>query len=448
MTVRVLELEEQVRTLTAQLRDLMDKLKPPPKKAVESLPPAPGKTPTGKKPGGQPGHPPRLKRRVERVTEWVAFVPTACEKCEAALPPERGADDPDPTWFQVAELPPIKATITEYQGHSRTCACGHVTHHPIPREHCQHSVGPNLAGLMIHLVGVHGVSKRGVEEIVESLFDVPISLGTISNLEQEAAAALAKPYQEVRDAVAAAKVKGVDETGYKQAGKKRWLWVAATLTHVLFSIHAKRNWAALKHLLGTVSGLLISDRWRVYDDWPDDWRQVCWAHLKRNWEKKADRGGTAKRLAGQWQDRQKLIFELWHRFRDGRIDRNTLGEQMAVHIDAVHALLSVGHRSRDAVLARFCGRLLDHFPTLWLFVVEEGVEPTNNHTERVQRSAVLWRRRSFGCHSAAGGVFVERILTVVQTLKVQKRPVLAYLQAALLAHRTNTATPSLLAAPG
>jgi transposase len=248
--------------------------------------------------------------------------------------------------------------------------------------------------------------------------------------------------------VADAPVKHVDETGWKQAGKKRWLWVAATLHAVVFCIHPRRNLNALKHLLGKLSGILVSDRWSIYDDWPDEARQLCWAHLKRNWEKKAEHGGKAKVLAEQWQTQQSQVFELWHLFRGGGLSRDELGERMSPLIESLGDTLHAGTRSRTPTLARFCQRLLEAYPSLWLFVVEEGVEPTNNHAERVQRRAVLWRRKSFGCHSAAGCRFAERILTVVQTLRLRQRPVLDYLREAIHAHRSHQPSPRLLTTTG
>jgi transposase len=112
--------------------------------------------------------------------------------------------------------------------------------------------------------------------------------------------------------------------------------------------------------------------------------------------------------------------------------------------------LEQGQRSRDKKLARFCARLRERQIALWTFATTEGmaqdVEPTNNHAERVQRRAVLWRRRSFGCHSADGCRFVERILTVVQSLRLQNRPVLTFLAQAIEAHRIGLPAPTLVAA--
>jgi transposase len=449
---RLAVLEAKVAELEARLHDLT---KPPvaPRPAPD-LPKGPAKQPTGKKPGGQPGHPPHLKQLVppERVNETVPFIPVACAHCQTALPQEAGPNDPPPLRHQVAELPKLAAHITEYQGHARTCpCCGKVTQAAIPEEFRAYSVGPNLTGVLSYFAGCHGVSKRGVEEIAEAVFDANVALGTVANLEQEVSAALAPAYQEAKETAQQAPVKHLDETGWKEAGKKRWLWVAATTTVVVFMIHTLRNIVALRQLLGTkLRGILCSDRWVVYDNWPTLRRQVCWAHLKRNWEKMLERGGAAKRIAQACLSVQKQVFELWHLFRGGGCSRKELGNRMAPLTLDLLAVLQSARRCRDRKTRRFCARLENQFLALWTFVVVKGVEPTNNHAERVQRRAVLWRRRSFGCHSANGCRFVERILTVVQTLRLQKRSVVQFLQEAIAAHRSGQKSPkgwSLAAAP-
>jgi len=297
---RIAELEAKVLELEGQLRDLMDKLKPPAPRQAPDVPAAPGKKPTGRKPGAQDGHPARLKRRLppERVNRLVRFVPERCRKCQARLPKEAGPNDPPPTWHQVAELPPLAAEITEYQGHYRTCpCCGEVNHAAIPEDVRTHSVGPRLSAALAYLAGSHGMSKRGLEEVAEAVFEAPIALGTVANLQAEVSAALAGAHREALEAVAAAPVKNVDETGWKERGKKRWLWVAATGALAAFVISPWRNLKALIRLLGSeFVGVLCSDRWRAYDEWPLMRRQVCWAHLKRNWEGLVERGGRAQAI--------------------------------------------------------------------------------------------------------------------------------------------------------
>lgn len=443
---RIATLEAKVAQLEAVVHDLT---KPPlPPRPAPTLPKGPAKQPTGKKPGGQPGHPPHLKTLAppERVNEFVPFIPTVCAHCQTALPQEAGPNDPPPVRHQVAELPKLAAKITEYQGHARTCpCCGKVTQATIPEEIRAHSVGPNLTGVLSYFAGCHGVSKRGVEEISEAVFDANVALGTVANLEQEVSEALAPAYEEAKEAVQEAEVKHLDETGWKEAGKKRWLWVAATTTVVVFLIHTLRNVVALRKLLGEkLDGILCSDRWAAYDHWPTVRRQLCWAHLKRNWEKMRERGGQAKKIAEACLSVHKRVFELWHLFRGGGCSRLDLGNDMAPLTLELLQVLQTGKRCRDRKTRRFCARLEDLFLAMWTFVVVEGVEPTNNHAERVQRRAVLWRRRSFGCHSADGCRFVERILTVVQTLRLQKRSVVQFLQQAIEAHRSGQKSPKLL----
>lgn len=439
-------MEERVAYLEGRLNDLT---KPPvPPRPGTALPKGPAKKPTGKQPGGQAGHPPHLKLMLppERIKQTIRYVPTECEHCHTPLPPEAGPSDPPPVRHQVAELPAMAAEITEYQGHTRTClGCGRLTRATIPEAIRGRSVGPQFSAALGYLVGCQGMSKRGVEETCEALFGVPIALGTIANLEQEMSAALSAAHQEAVEAVRQAPVKYVDETGWKQAGRKRWLWAAATTTVAVFLIDMFRNVTALRRLLGpTLRGVLCSDRWSAYDHVELLKRQVCWAHLKRNWEKMLERGGKAKAIAEGCLGVQKRVFDLWHLFRGGGRSHNELDDGMAPLMLELLEVLHAGLRCRDRKTKRFCERLLAVYPALWTFVVVEGVEPTNNRVERVQRRAVLWRRRSFGCHSAAGCRFVERILTVAESLRLQGRSVLQFLHEAVQAHRSGLPTPALV----
>jgi transposase len=416
---RIPEVEAKVLELQGQLRDLLDTLQPPPQHPVSPpLPTGPAKTPTGRRPGGQEGHAPLLKKRMpaERLHRAVPYVPTHCRRCRQPLPAQRGPADPEPTWHQLTELPEVAAEITEYQGHYRSCPCCGESN---PADVRAHSAGPRLSATLSYLAGCHGVSKRGLAEIAEALFAVPLALGTIANLEQETSAVLAPCHEQALRAVAAADVKHIDETGWKQAGKKRWLRVVATVTLAAFLISPWRNLQALQRLLGRkLMGILCSDRWRVYGEWPQRRRQVCWAHLKRNWDKQAERGGAGRRIAEGCLDAHRRVFHLWHLYRGG-CDAAAFDDGVVQLMFELRELLRAGRRSQDGTVARFCARLLAVYPALWTFAVVEGVEATNNHADRLLRRAVLWRWRSFGCQSSAGCRFVERILTAMQSLRLQ-----------------------------
>ncbi len=113
-------------------------------------------------------------------------------------------------------------------------------------------------------------------------------------------------------------------------------------------------------------------------------------------------------------------------------------------VEELGAALERGSGCADRKVMGFCDNLLTLYPALWLFAGIEGVEPTNNHAERVLRMGVLWRKNAFGCHSESGCRFVERILTVVQTLRLQKRSVLNFLEESVVAHRSDTPVPALV----
>jgi transposase len=446
---RVAELEATVHDLTVRLTTNATNSSTPPSANPPGAPKPVTKKRTGKTTGGQPGHAARLKRRLppERLHQVIPFVPRHCDRCQGSLPPHPGPDDPEPTWHQVAELPEMAAQVTEYQGHYRTCpGCGQLNHAGIPQYVKAHSIGPRLATTLGYFAGSHRVSQRGLEEITEDVFDVPVSVGTVANLQAQLSAALAPAHAEALAAVRGAAVKHVDETSWKLAGKLCWLWVAATGTVAAFLIHTKRGWDALVALLGEqVKGFVCSDRWSAYARLSPWCRQICWAHLKRDFQKLVDRGGAAARLGRQLQRLGERVFAAWHLFRGGGCDRQALQGQLDAPARAFERALKAGRRCADSKAASFCGNVLELLPAVWRFAVTEGVEPTNNHAERVLRRGVLWRKNAFGSHSAGGCRFVERLLTVVQTRRLQGRSVLGYLYRALVAHREGLPAPSLLA---
>jgi transposase len=455
---RITQLEQQVAALLARVSELEARLGQnasnssiPPSANPPQAPPPVRKQRTGRRPGGQPGHAAHLRLRLptERLTEpTVHYRPDRCEACQHRLPPAPTAADPAPRWHQVVELPEIPVQVTEYQAHGRTCPhCGHLTWAPIPDAIRAHACGPRLTATMSFLSGVAHTSKRGIEEFVETVLRVPIALGTISNLEQEMSAALAAAHTEAQQAVQPAEAKNVDETGWKQAGAKRWLWGAATAWVACFVIAPSRGALGLAALRGPkIKGISASDRWSAYGQLKRGVRQLCWAHLKRVFQKLVDRGGAAKEDGELGLAAVPILFHEWHLFRGGG-SRAALQRELEPLRERMRSWLEEGARCRDAKAAALCGNLLAVEPALWTFLYKSGGEPTNNHIERLLRSGVLWRKNAFGCQSEAGCRYVERILTVTQTLRLQKRPVLDFLYQSLANHRSARPAPSLLAGP-
>jgi|SRR5271166_779602 len=445
---RVADLEHQVSGLQARLGSNASNSSVPPSANPPTAPKPVVKKPTGRKTGGQPGHKghQRLRLPRERVQHVIALVPSHCEACKKPLPQQASAADPEPLWHQFAELPKVSAIVTEFQGHARTCAgCGHVTRETIPAEIRAHAFGPRLAAVLSYLSGSQYVSQRGLEDVAEVVFGVPLSLGSVTALQQQMSAALAPAHEEIAAEVRPAPTKNVDETGWKQAGAKRWLWAAVTSTAALFVIHLKRGAVGLKALLGeTIQGLICSDRWSAYHLIPVERRQLCWAHLKRDFQGMIDRGGVSAPIGEELLAYTGMLFDLWYKVRDGTRTRRWLLRQIEEWLRAeVLALLKEGAACGCAKTAGMCQEVLKLEPALWTFARTEGMEPTNNAAERALRPAVLKRKRSFGCHSEEGCRFIERLFSVTQTLRLRQRPVLDYLVEALVAHRHGLPSPSL-----
>ena len=439
-----------MRDLQARLGQNASNSSVPPSANPPAAPKPVVKQPTGRTAGGQPGHAPcqRVRLPAERVHEVIRYVPTHCRRCQAPLPAEAGPEGPEPTWHQVAELPEISARITEHQGHARHCpCCGALNHAPIPAEVRAHTLGPRLAAVMAYLSGARHDSKRGVEEVVETVFGVPLALGTVTAVEQEVSAALAPAHAEAVAAVRQAPAKNTDETGWKQAGRLCWLWTAVTSGVACFVIHARRGAAGLAALLGDpIAGIVTSDRWSAYHRLDVYRRQVCWAHLMRDFQAAVDRGGPGRAFGEELLALAEDVFYWWHRVRDGTLSRASLRTYIDAQRPWLREFLARGAGCGCTKTAALCANLLELEPALWTFTRVEDVEPTNNAAERALRPAVLWRRRSFGCHSEAGLRFVERMLTVVQTRRLQGRSVLGYLFEVLLARRKRLPAPSLLTA--
>ena len=449
---RVAAMEQQLAEQGKRLADLESRLKTnssnsslPPSTDPLSAPKPPTKAPTGRKPGGQPGHTGHSRARL-LPDVIVPHVPAHCERCQSPLSAEASPSDPPPTWHQVTELPPVLVIVTEHQGHGRTCqACGHVTWSRIPAEVLAHAFGARLTAAVAYLSGGCHASKRTIEGIAGTLLGVSLSLGSVVKAEQEVAAALEGPYAEAEAAVRQAAVKNADETGWALAGKLCWMWMAVAGTAALFKICMGRGRVALRELLGSeVQGTVGSDRWGPYGIIDLFSRQVCWAHLKRDFQKWVDRGEPSATIGQAGLEAVRRLFAAWRDFRGRESDRPGLQAALEPVARDLQLALEAGLSCPDPKAARFCRNILAVYPALWTFARVEGVEPTNNRAERTLRLAVIWRKISFGNHSQGGCRFVERILTTVQTLRLQSRQVLGYLHEAVAAHRAGQPAPSLV----
>lgn len=437
LTHRVVDLEERQRQTSR------NSSKPPSSDPPGAVPRAP-RTPSGRKRGGQTGHKGhgRKLKPAEEVTRIVDIKPVCCQQCGALLLGE----DAHPVRHQVTELPRIEPEVVEYRQHTMTClGCGAQTTPDWPADMPTGGFGPRVEATVGYLAGRMGISQRDVEEAMDALFHTDLALGSVSALEQNVSAALRQPVEEAQAHVQQQAVINADETSWRESNERRWLWIGATALVTVFLVLATRGAASAQELLGlTFQGIVGSDRWSGYNWLPVFQRQLCWAHLKRDFQAFVDRGEGSARLGEALLKQVRTMFELWHRRRDGTLARTEFQEQMEPIREEVGALLRQGTTLTHDKTRRTCENILKWEPALWTFVFVEGVEPTNNSAERPLRRAVLWRRRSFGTQSEAGSLFVARVLTAVTTLRQQKRDVLDYLTEACAAAIRSDIPPSLL----
>jgi len=375
-----------------------------------------------------------------KVDEVMELKPQRCGHCGRALT----GSDPAAHRHQVTELPPVLPHITEYRQHTLVCGgCGHETRAALPEGVPVGQFGPRLLATVGLLTGAYHLSKRTAQEMLRDLFGVQMSLGAVSGCEQTVSDALAAAVMEAHEWAQDERTAHADETGWRERRRLAWLWVMATRLVTVFKVHARRNREAAHALLGRFQGVLHSDRWAAYNI-HTGLRQLCWAHLLRDFTAMGEAGGRAGGIGRRLVRRAKQVLKRWHCVRDGTWSRRKFFRSTVYLRDQIERDLAAGAACGHAKTEHTCRRILKFSGALWTFARKPGVEPTNNAAERAIRPAVLWRKRSFGTHSERGSRFAERMLTTFMTLKQQRRPVVDYVREACQAFLQGQRVPSLL----
>lgn len=400
-----------------------------------------------RKRGGQRGHRGSRRQLVPeaQVNEFVDLYPAECESCWAALPE---VPDPNAKRYQIIEVPPIQPHTTEVRRHRVTClCCGHKTRAAYDENVIPASpFGPRLMSMVALLTGVYHVSRRRSAKLLSDLVGVPISLGAISAVEARVSDAVKPAVDEAWQRVEAGAVKHTDGTSWLKAGTLLALWTIATTAATVFKIVTDGSRATLEPLYGALRGILVSDRAKALSFWAMERRQICWAHLLRKAVSFSERDGPSATFGRELLNYIGILFEYWHDYKAGKLDRATFRAWMAPVRAQVEDLLARAVASNIDRLSGSCADILAHKAALWTFVDRDGVEPTNNHAERELRAFVLWRKRSFGAQSDRGNLFAERLMTVAHTARKQGQDVLVFLTSCCEAHLAGTRAPSLFAA--
>jgi transposase len=445
LIIRLEELEAEVAELRERINRNSNNSSKPPSSDGPDKPSKPRKRNQSKrKKGGQPGHQGKRRRLVspEEVKECHDLKPETCCQCGHAL----DGEDPQPYRHQVTEIPPVVAEIVEYRLHKLTCpACGGETRSELPAGVPQGAFGSRLQAMVSALTGRYRMSKRDAAEIMADFFQADVSVGSVCVLEHRCSQAIRKPVKEALAYVKEQSSVHMDETGWYVAHQKAWLWVAATSQVTTFLIRNSRGGKVAREMVGEkFQGVLTSDRWSAYNWLPVTSRQLCWSHLRRDFQAFAEREGRSQQIGEALLFKSDLMFQWWHRVRAGTMTRSDFQTNMQAVQCSISQLLREGTACDHEKTAGTCRNILKREAALWTFVRMEGLEPTNNLAERQVRHGVRWRKTSFGTQSDAGSRFAERIMTVVATLKQQRRNLLDYLTEACKAANSNLPSPSLI----
>lgn len=387
--------------------------------------------------GGQKGHKGfgRNLYETSECSEVHEHRPSQCQHCGEEL----DGRDPSPYRHQIVELPEVEVVVHEHQLHRLRCeTCGRETRAKFPEGVETSGYGARLQSVVASLSGEYHLSHTKVQRLVAEAWGVKLSRGSINRIRERVCQKLAGVVEQAKAYVQASESVHVDETRWMQQnsdGKNpenssAWLWAAVSGAVAVYQIRLSRSSQVAKELLGELyRGIVHSDRYAGYNWLPVEQRQVCWAHLKRDFTRMAERSGVSGEIGRALLAQTKQLFHWWHRVRDGTISFELFEPTICELRDEVHRLLTeaVGwldsprEKTPLAKTARTCQQILKLEPALWRFSQVEGSEPTNNTAERAVRGAVIWRGLSFGSQSQAGSEFVERLLTFSGSLRLQGR---------------------------
>lgn len=408
---KVEQLEKRIEQLEGRAnQNSQNSSKPPSSDSPYSKPGR--KTTSGKKRkrGAQKGHK-GYKQQLLEPTQQVPIQPETCICGNTELAHEKMK--PFYTHQQM-ELPQIQMDVVHYVLHKCRCGkCGKMVKAQLPYQH-QTGYGPRLSALIAEMSGIQGSSRETVQSFCKSVLGFSISTGAIQNVIDRVSSSLKPHYEAFGRSVRQSPVNHVDETSWFQAGKLKWLWVLASRKASFFMIHPHRSSAAFEELIKDWRGILISDDYGVYQKWVNH-RQSCLAHHIRRARALSESKDESIQDFGK-----SILKELQLLCHYAKSPPN---QKEWTNFYSRFICLLILFEGADDAAGTMARRLAKEMESLWLFLDQHDVEPTNNHAERALRFGVLWRKRSNGTQSDKGDRWAERILSLRQTCRNRGMPV-------------------------
>jgi transposase len=430
MDRRIQQLEARVEKLERQLAKNSGNSSRPPSSDPPRRAPGRGKDRSERKPGGQPGHEGHGRPLLPAwaVDELVDHWPASCDCGHVFSESDRVAAG-EPARQQVEELPVIAARVIEHRCQRVCCpGCGARRTGQLPGEVAASHLGPRLQAAIATLSVRNRLSRRDAVELVEELFQARLSTGTVDAVLARVGGALADPHQDLLGAVRASRHLNMDETGWRLNGSQRALWGMFTDRNAYFQVAPDRHEDHAKMLLADTRAIVTSDRWWAYSHLPLARRQICWAHLRRDFTAHSEGLAVEKEFGELGLHACERLFWAWEVFQHTGDRRELKRQIMLLRRELKPALRRFAGKSpRNKYCRGMARNLLKLWPTLWTFAAVPGVQPTNNHAERSLRGAVIYRKLSLGSQSEEGEERTARLLSASITCRLQHRSLHAYL---------------------
>lgn len=392
-----------------------------------------------RKRGAQQGHKGHFRATLEesQVDSIVHCPPPSVCDCGAPV-----HADGKPVRHQVFDVPVIKAQVNEYRLYSGRCTgCGKPHRAVLPAGVPSGQIGPRALALVGVLGTKYHLTQQKTRNLLAQLLGVNFSVGAISQAHGKVAQALKVPVAQAAASLVNASVLHMDETHYPREGSANWVWGVVQPNLVLYSVLPSRARYVIHDLIGhSPKAVVVSDRYAGYAHIDPGQRQVCWAHLLRDFNRIAQRAGQAGRIGHRLLGLGYVLF----RWRDQ-------GKTTAAQFEPLQRRLRQALQAGAAQLvckrtANTCANLLKLWPALWGFITHAGVQPTNNAAEQALRTIVLKRKISGPTRSRRGDEFIARGFSAFETCRRQGRDLFDYLHGAVIAWIDKTAPPSLMPA--
>jgi transposase len=359
---------------------------------------------SGRKPGGQPGHPGSTLALVDDPNERLRHEPGWCSGCGADL---AGAPEVGVERRQVFDLPPMTVQVIEHQVITRRCGCGATTCGAAPEGvTAPVQYGPRITAIILYLYVGQFLSKKRTAAALAELFGTPVSEGTVARMTRRAAEGLEEFLDQVTDRIAEAEVAGFDETGLRVEGKLHWVHCARTGKYTLITCHAKRGREGIDDagVLGRFRGVAVHDAWAPYDTYLDVEHQLCCAHALRELTGVVDAAPSdadwcwASQAADALVAMQQLVSEAIAAGAD-TVDAQALSNQVRLYRSAVQMGLTQTAARSDPVMTKhhaLARRLRDRQDDYLRFTRNWRIPADNNGSERDIRMIKL-RQKVSGC---------------------------------------------------